>query len=142
MISVEAKSMTPFEGWFAPVPRSAQAASRSGLVIMSEPRPAVATTLILQEMGLSVDLGAEPDYALRWLRQARYDVIVAGGPGVGVLNFAASLRDVAPRSRILVVPEPGMRPEDAARIHVEMLAPPVDVNQLVACFLERKAPEA
>jgi len=142
MIRVEAKSMTPFEGWFAPVPRSAHTAARSGLVIMSDPRPAVATTLILQEMGLSVDLGAEPAYALRWLQQARYDVVVAGGPGVGVLSFASRLRDAAPQSRILVVPEPGMRPEDAIRLHVEVLDPPVDVNQLVARFIERATPEA
>lgn len=142
MIRVEAESMTLFEGWFAPVPRSAHTSARSGLVIMSDPRPAVATTLILQEMGLTVDLGAEPDYALRWLRQARYDVVVVGGPGVGVLSFATRLRDAAPRSRILVVPEPGMRPEDAARIHVEVLTPPVDVNQLVSRFLEREAPGA
>lgn len=134
--------MTLFEGWFAPVPRSAHTAAQSGLVIMTDPRPAVATTLILQEMGLTVDLGAEPAYALRWLQQARYDVVIAGGPGIGVASFASRLRDAAPRSRILVVPEPGMRPEDAVRIHVELLTAPVDVNQLVACFLEREPPEA
>lgn len=134
--------MTLFEGWFAPVPRSEQTAARSGLVIMTDTRAAVATTLILQEMGLTVDLGAEPEYALRWLQQARYDVVVAGGPGVGVLSFATRLRDAAPRSRILVAPEPGMEPEDAVRIHVELLKPPVDVNQLVACFLGWETPEA
>ena len=128
--------MTLFEGWFAPVPWSDRTATRSGLVIMTNARAAVATTLILQEMGLTVDVGAEPEYALRWLRQARYDVVVAGGPGVGVAAFAANLRDAAPESRIVIVPEPEMNPDDAGILQVEILEPPVDVNQLVACFPE------
>ena len=128
--------MTMFEGWFAPVPWSDRTATRSALVIMTDPRAAVATTLILQEMGLSVDVGAEPSYALRWLRQARYDVVVAGGPGVGVPSFASLLREAAPTSRILIAPEPGMSREDAIHAHVEVLRQPVDVNQLVACFRE------
>ncbi|MGE3960698.1 MAG: hypothetical protein AB7F65_03350 [Dehalococcoidia bacterium] len=128
--------MTLFEGWFAPIPWSDRTATRSGLVIMSNARAAVATTLILQEMGLSVDVGAEPEYALRWLQQARYDVVVAGGPGVGVASYAARLRDAAPTSRVVIVPEPEMDPDDAVQLQVEILEPPVDVNQLVACFPE------
>jgi len=127
--------MTLFEGWFAPVPRSERTATKSALVIHAEPHPAVATTLILQEMGFSVDLGAEPAYALRWLQQARYDVVVAGGPGVGVLSFATRVREAAPGSRILVIAEPGLRAEDAVRLGVEVLDPPVDVNHLVGLFL-------
>jgi len=129
--------MTLFEGWFAPVPRSERTATKSALVIMAAPHPAVATTLVMQEMGFSVDLGAEPAYALRWLQQARYDVVVAGGPGVGILNFASRLRDAAPLSRILVVREPGFRAEDATQQRLEVLDPPVDVNELVGLFLSR-----
>lgn len=126
--------MTGFEGWFAPVPRSEQTATRSALVIMTETRAAVATTLILQEMGLSVDLGVEAEPALHWLRRARYDVVVAGGPGAGEARFAARLREAAPTARILVIPERSMRGQDALAAHVELLDRPVDVNQLVACF--------
>lgn len=126
--------MTLFEGWPSPVPWSNQTAARSALVIMTDQQAAVAMTLVLQEMGLTVDLGSEPAYALRWLRQARYDIVVAGGPGVGVPAFAARLREAAPRSRVVIVPEPSMSGDDAVRLHVEVLEPPVDVNQLVACF--------
>ncbi len=126
--------MTLFDPWFAPVPWSDRPSTRSGLVIMTDARAAVAATLILQEMGLTVDVGAEPEYALRWLRKARYDVVVAGGAGVGVSAFASRLRDAAPRSRIVILPEPEMNPDDAVRLEVEILEPPVDVNQLVACF--------
>lgn len=128
--------MTIFEGWFAPVPRSERPATKTALVILADPHPAVATTLILQEMGYSVDLGAEPAYALRWLQRARYDVVLAGGAGVGVLSFATRVREAAPRSRILVLPEPGMRADDAARLGIETIDTPVDVNQVVALFRE------
>ena len=128
--------MTIFEGWFAPVPRSERLATKTALVILADPHPAVATTLILQEMGYSVDLGAEPAYALRWLQRARYDVVLAGGAGVGVLSFATRVREAAPRSRILVLPEPGMRADDAARLGIETIDTPVDVNQVVALFRE------
>ena len=128
--------MMMFEGWFAPVPRSEQTATKTALVILADPHPAVATTLILQEMGYSVDLGAEPAYALRWLQRARYDVVLAGGAGVGVLSFATRIREAAPRSRVLVIPEPGMHPEDTVRLGIETIDAPVDVNQMVALFRE------
>ncbi len=128
--------MTMFEGWFAPVPRSERTSTRTALVILADPHPAVATTLILQEMGYSVDLGAEPAYALRWLQRARYDVVLAGGVGVGVLSFATRIREAAPRSRILVIAEPGMRVDDAARLGIETIDAPVDVNEMVDLFRE------
>lgn len=125
--------MAAFEGWFAPVPRGESMSARSALVVMSDLRPAVATTLILQEMGLTVDVGVEASFALRWLRRARYDVVVAGGPGVGDLAFAAQLRDAAPSARIVLLAEPHTAVE-AGRLGVEVLTPPLDVNVLVECF--------
>lgn len=126
--------MSGLENWFAPVPRSEGLAAQSALVVITDPRSAVATTLILQEMGLTVDLGTEPAYALRWLRRARYDVIVAGGPGVATLPFAARVRAAAPDARILLFVEEDLPEGDLDALDIEVLRPPVDVNVLVGCF--------
>lgn len=124
-----------YDGWFMPAALSRQTAEQSALVIITDTRAAVATTLILQEMGLSVDLGAEPIFALRWLAKARYDVVVTGGPEAGERQFLSWIRRSAPASRILVIPEPGLTEADAIAHRAERLEPPVDVNQLVARFL-------
>jgi len=82
-----------------------------------------------------VDLGSEPGYALRWLRRASYDVIVAGGAEVGTVEFASKLRGAAAESRVLLMAEETMPPGSVRELGVEVLRPPVDVNALVGCFL-------
>ncbi|MEX1022546.1 MAG: hypothetical protein WD058_05310 [Dehalococcoidia bacterium] len=126
--------MMGFEGWFAPAARSGGLATRSALVVIADPKNAVAVTLVLQEMGLTVDLGSEPVYALRWLRRARYDVIVVGGPGVSTLEFAARLRETAAEARIILVTEQDLPPGDLDALGVETLGLPFDVNALVGRF--------
>ncbi len=132
--------MAALDGWFAPASRSHGMSTRSALVIMNEPHPAVATTLILQEMGYAVDVGASADTALAWLRQARYEVIIAGGGEIASHDYLARLRDAAPDSRILALvgaPIPGVeRPRNEAHTHnhaprIEVVVPPFDVNALV-----------
>lgn len=123
------------EGWFAPNARSQGLTARSALVLVTDPRAAVAATLVLQEMGYTVDLGSEPGYALRWLRRARYDVILAGGVGVAIPTFAARLREAAPDARILLMAERALMDGDLGALRVEVLQMPMDVNALVACFM-------
>ena len=127
--------MSHLDGWFAPLPRSGGLAARTALVVVSEPRAAVASTLVLQEMGYTVDLGSEPAYALRWLRRARYDVVLAGGAGVATTEFAASLRDAAPDSRILLLAERALAEGDLGALRIEVLQLPTDVNSLVERFI-------
>jgi DNA-binding NtrC family response regulator len=123
--------VSAYDSWFAPVPRSTGLSAATALVIVTEPRASVATTLILQEMGYTVDFGSEPAYALRWLRRARYDVVMLGGPEVATPAFAERLRRAAPDSRIILLAESPL-PEGALdRLRVEVLPPPVDVNTLV-----------
>jgi len=129
--------MGTFESWFAPVPSGGGMAAQAALVIMSEPHPAVATTLILQEMGLTVDVGSDPRSTLDWLRQARYDTIVAGGDGIADLAYAERLRDHAPGSRIILFAQPTLAAQAAVRLNIEVILPPHDVNALVERFIPR-----
>jgi hypothetical protein len=131
--------MGAYESWFAPVPGGRGMAARSALVIMADPHPAVATTLILQEMGLTVDVGSEPNATLDWLRRAHYDAIVAGGSGIGDLDYAARLRDHAPDARIILFADPTLAAQEAVRLGVEVILPPHDVNALVERFLPHAA---
>ncbi len=126
--------MSNIDGWFAPLPRSEGMAANTALVLVSDPRAAVAATLILQEMGYTVDLGSEPGYALRWLRRARYDVILAAGPAVSTVGFASRLREAASDARVLVLADRRLREGDLGAMGIELLPLPVDVNALVACL--------
>lgn len=124
--------MSAYESWFAPVPRSSGLSTITGLVLVTDPRASVATTLVLQEMGYAVDLGSEPTYALRWLRHTRYDVVVLGGAEVATATFAERIRRAAPDARIIMIASGDLAPEAMERLQVEVLLPPVDVNMLVA----------
>lgn len=115
-------------------------AKQCALVIMGDDRPARAATLILQELGMSVDVAAEPEGALAWLCHARYDAVILGGPGEIDIEYAAHLRGAAGASRVLLFAEPGAK--DRARLEalgIEVVGPPFDVNALVERFLHRDA---
>ncbi len=131
--------MSDPEYWFAPLPRSGGLAARSALVLITDPRAAVAATLVLQEMGYTVDLGSEPTYALRWLRRARYDVVLAGGAGVATVEFASRLREAAPDARVLLMAERPLLEGDLGALNIEVLRLPMDVNALVARFMPARA---
>ncbi|MCK9486995.1 MAG: hypothetical protein M0R73_09930 [Dehalococcoidia bacterium] len=130
------------EDWLAPPgrePLGRGMGTRSALVLITDPRAAVAATLVLQEMGHTVDLGSEPAYALRWLRRARYDVVLAGGAGVATPRFAARLREAAPDARILLMAERTLADDDLGDAGIEVLRLPMDVNALVARFMPAAA---
>lgn len=103
----------------------------SALVVLEDQRTALASVLVLQEMGLTVDVAADRDAALAWVRMARYAVIVCGGGHADQLvNFALRIRAAAPRTHILVLGQLGTHPA-LRKIDAHVLQPPVNVNALV-----------
>jgi len=103
----------------------------AALVCLGDPRVELATMLILQELGLSVDLVADPQAAMRWAKQARYQLIVAGGSPVPLPTLATYLRRAAPDTRIVLLADDWSPTDDLGPLEVEVLGPPVDVNALM-----------
>jgi len=88
--------------------------------------------LILQELGLSVDLVADPQAAFRWAQQATYQVIVAGGAPIPLPTLARYLRRAARTdTRIVLFADDWSPTEDLTALGVEVLRHPVDVNALM-----------
>ena len=103
----------------------------SALVCVADPRVELAIMLVLQELDVSVDVVSDADTAIRWVRQARYDLVVAGGSGVAVAPLAVLLRHAGPLTRIILLTDD----EDAAvgldGLNVEVIVAPLDVNALM-----------
>ena len=108
----------------------------SALVLVEDQRAALAAVLVLQEMGYSVDIAANAEAAMSWIRLARYEWIVCSGGGQHSQSpqFALRLRYNSPGSRILVVGGPDQPADSLREIGVEVLRPPVDVNMLIDRF--------
>lgn len=87
--------------------------------------------LILQELGLSVDLMADPQSAIRWAKQARYEIIVAGGTPIPLATLALTLRRAAPEPRIVLLADEWSPADDLDALRVQVLRPPLDVNALM-----------
>ena len=103
----------------------------SALVLLDDQGAALSIVLVLQEMGLTVDVAADRDAAVAWARMARYAVIVCGGAGIEeLLDFALKVRVTSPLTQILLLGHFGAMPELAA-LDVHVLQPPVNVNTLV-----------
>jgi len=91
---------------------------------------ALASVLILQEMGLTVDIAADRDAALAWVRMARYAAVICGGNDATQLtDFALKVRAASPYTQIFVVAQ--VAPGPLAALGVELLRPPLNVNALV-----------
>lgn len=112
--------------------------SGSALVLVEDQRAALAAVLVLQEMCYSVDIAANTEAALSWVRLARYEWIVCSGGGEHSRSaqFALRLRHNAPGARILLVGTPEEPAEALNELGVEVLRPPVDVNMLVERFAQ------
>lgn len=121
-------------------PRSGRGLSARGsaLVCLTDPRAELATMLILQELGLSVDLATDPESAIGWARQARYELIIVGGAAVPLRTVALRLRHAAPDSRIVVLADDREPPDGLAPLDIEVLQPPLDVNALMRGFAPRE----
>lgn len=114
--------------WNAPL-----SAYGSALVVLDDGRALFATTLVLQEMGLTVDLAADLDAALQWVEAASYEVVVcAGRVDSDVANFVRAARYLARDTEVLVFAEPSFDEGELASIGATVLRAPVDVNRLVA----------
>ena len=115
----------------APRSRRGLSARGSALVCLADARVELATMLILQELGLSVDIMADPKSAIRWAKQARYELIVAGGAPIPLATLALTLRRAAPEPRIVLLADEWSPADDLDTLRVEVLRPPLDVNALM-----------
>lgn len=105
--------------------------SGSALVVLDDQRSALSTVLVLQEMGLTVDVAADLGAATAWARMARYAVIVCGGASVeDLVAFALRVRASSPLTQILLLGHAGPIAE-LDGLGVQVLQPPVNVNALV-----------
>lgn len=103
----------------------------SALVLIDDDRAALATVLVLQEMGQAVDVATDRDAALTWVRLARYGVIVCGTPADTAAETALRLRFAAPGARVLMLSEPTARAAELDMLGVEVLQTPINVNTLI-----------
>ena len=86
----------------------------SALVVLDDQRAALATVLVLQEMGLTVDVA-----------------ICDGADEPQSRDFLIRLHRAAPRTRVLWLAPPDVEPDGLEEIGVELLRGPFDVNRLV-----------
>ena len=100
------------------------------MICLSDPRAELATLLILQELGMTVDVVADPADAIRWAQRARYELIIAGGTPIPVETLATYLRRAAPSARIVLLAD-DWSPSDGDVPGVEVLHPPLHVNVLM-----------
>lgn len=122
------ESTVPDPRWHAPL-----SAYGSALVALDDERAIHATTLVLQEMGLTVDVACDLPSALEWVEAADYELLVCAARVRGsALDFARRVRYLARETRILMFAEPGFDSAGLAELGVEVLHAPVDVNRLVA----------
>jgi DNA-binding response OmpR family regulator len=131
MLSGNAKAAgdvtVPDTGWRAPL-----SAYGSALVALDEPRATQATVLVLQEMGLTVDVVADLPSALYWVEAADYEIVVcAARVRASALDFVQRLRYFTRDTRVLMFATAGFDGAGFEELGVELLAAPVDVNRLV-----------
>jgi hypothetical protein len=104
----------------------------SALIALDDARAIRATTLVLQEVGLTVDVVADLPSALDWVEAADYEIVVYAGRGrASALDFARCVRYLARDTRLLVFAESGFDGSGLAELGVELLDAPVDVNRLM-----------
>lgn len=119
--------MVPDPRWHAPL-----STYGSALVALDDERAIHATVLVLQEMGLTVDIVGDLPAALDWLEAADYELVVcAARVRASSLEFARRVRYLARETRLLMFAEPGFDAAGLAELGVELLDAPVDVNHLV-----------
>jgi DNA-binding response OmpR family regulator len=100
--------------------------------MVDDDRAALATVLVLQEMGLSVDVAGDPDAALSWARMASYEVVVCGGSrGVAWDEIARRLHSSVPKARIIVLTGHSNPLTELTDAGIDVLRPPINVNRLV-----------
>lgn len=111
----------------------------NALVVVEDSRAAFAAVLILQELGMAVDVVSDLQDATGWLRAAHYAVVVCGAAGgQSVEMVALQVRYHAATTRVLVLAQQDTPPNHLSQLGVEVLRAPLSVNDL----MERLRPAA
>lgn len=114
--------------WNAPL-----SAHGSALVALDDDRAALASKLVLQEAGLTVDVTRSLEDAIGWLEAAHYEIVIAAGrAGEDSADFAIRARYLSRDTRVILLAEAGFDDAPMADLGVEVLAAPIDVNGLMA----------
>jgi DNA-binding response OmpR family regulator len=125
----------PASDWNAPL-----SARGSALVALDDDRAALASTLVLQEIGLTVDVARSLESAIEWIEAAHYEIVIAAGrAGEDSADFAIRARYLSRDTRVILLAEAGFDAAEMADLGVEVLAAPVDVNGLMAAIGEPRA---
>jgi DNA-binding NtrC family response regulator len=104
----------------------------SALVVLDDERAVLAATLVLQEMGLTVDVANDREAALDWIVRAHYALVVCGGrEQEQITRFVISVRYEAPHTRVILLAEPELVHDSLEELGIEVLQAPVNVNTLV-----------
>lgn len=104
----------------------------SALVVLDDERAVLATTLVLQEMGLTVDVANDREAALEWVIRAHYALVVCGGRDQETITrFVISVRYESPHTRVILLAEPELMHDSLEELGIEVLQAPVNVNSLV-----------
>lgn len=106
----------------------------SALVVVDGQRVSRAVTLVLQEMGLAVDVADGGVAALRWTKHAAYTFAICGGEqegGTDAVELAIGMRNAAPQTRVILLAGAGITATGLDAAGVEVLPAPFDVNRLV-----------
>jgi len=91
------------ESWLRPAPQGRGLAPRAALLVMTDPRAVAVSTLLLHELGYTVDAGAGANAALDWLRHARYDAVVVGDAAASDDATLARIRQAAGEAQVVAM---------------------------------------
>jgi DNA-binding NtrC family response regulator len=116
------------DSWNAPMSRVG-----SALVALDDERAARAATLVLQEMGLTVDIATDRDAALAWIEAANYELVVCGSrEQAATADFVLSVRYLARETRVILLADADFMHDGLQQLGVEVIEAPVDVNKFLA----------
>ena len=104
----------------------------SALVVLDDERAVLAASLVLQEVGLTVDVASDREAALDWIARAHYALVVCGGrEQETITRFVIRVRYEAPHTRVILLAEPELMHDSLEELGIEVLQAPVNVNSLV-----------
>lgn len=104
----------------------------SALVAIEDERAALATVLVLQEMGLVVDIVVDRDRSVDWAVKANYLYVFCGGDDTtDVTDYAMRIRHAVPTTQVIMLAEAGSNHTALVAAGVEVMRSPIDVNVLV-----------
>lgn len=104
----------------------------SALVAIEDEHAALATVLVLQEMGLVADIVVNRDRSVEWAAKANYSYLICGGDDTtDVTDYAIRMRLAVPRTQVTVLDGSDFEHTALIAAGVEVMPSPIDVNLLV-----------